>query len=428
MYKAPLYEAVREYGESENIRFHMPGHGGKCDIGVLSAVSRYDITELDGGINILDFENGTARLARRLCANAFGAHASVFSCSGATLGLQTALLAAKKLTKDNRCLCDRRCHRSVINALTLLGIEPVWFLPDSLPKTPSCRMMIFTSCDYYGNVADLEKISEFCKKHSIFSIADNSHGTHLKFYSDGRLHPLTHGIDLIVDSAHKTLPVLTGGAYLHASKNMSRYFSKDEAERFLLECMALFSTTSPNFLIAASLDLARAKLEAGGSVIINKMTERLKKLTDDFPFAKGGQRDPLRLVICGGERLARHLKDRGIICEFCDGERVILIPRFDICDTETDLLYRALKEFDGLCEYNAPKYFLPKARRVYTPSDTLCINCEKIPLREALGKVSAAEYSPYPPGIPLIVPGEIFDKNTINLLEGCFEQVEILKI
>jgi len=422
IYQPPIYNALVEYAMNTKSRFHMPGHGGKGDMGFLSEVSKYDVTELSETDN-LSCPESVILEAERLASQKFSSGFTLFSCGGATLCIQSALYAALKLrpvSEKSRLYCHRRVHKSVINAFFLLGVDPVWV--DSIEKadTADCGIFVYTHTDYYGSISDTETVKKLGEK-GIITVADNSHGSHLAFMDDGRLHPVRIGVNFAVDSLHKTLPVLTGGACLHVKEAEHAHICR--------EGMALFGSTSPNYLIMASID--RAVSQADGEVF-KRTAEAVKKLKKRHPqyfsYIPDGESDPLRIVLrCENPcELYEMLYKSSVKCEFYDGSGVVLLPPYGTTDKDFELLEGVLSEYDPgvFIPQNIPNYPIP-LRKTDIRSAMLS-KSTSVPIEKSEGKISASEYSLYPPGIPLIVPGEVFDKSIICRLKGSFDTVDIL--
>jgi arginine/lysine/ornithine decarboxylase len=236
-----LSDTLDNYARQNPVRFHMPGNKGR--------ISRFnfdmsaDVTELPFTDNLYNPDGETGiiyRLEDKIAACFFPdtdcVH-SVISCGGATLCIQGALLTLARLSRHNRekfLICDRASHISLINALALLNITPLWICSgnacefisraeDYIKIYGNAVIGAFvTSPDYYGKMKDIKAISGLCKKYSVPLVTDNSHGSHLAFHKDGELHPIKAGADISVDSVHKTLPALTGAAILHTAKKFDK--------------------------------------------------------------------------------------------------------------------------------------------------------------------------------------------------------------
>jgi len=451
---APICAMLEKYASSSKLRLHMPGHGGKtlenfCDTpeGFLSALFRilpYDVTEIDATDDLLSPKYSILESEGK-CAAMYGSEWSFFSCQGATLCLQTAVCASYRLKKQMGVpsptfLCDRMCHKSIVNAMAVLGIEPMWFDPRDSSTYRKSDVVIVTTVSYYGEVfSDTDSLRSFFGDDTVF-IADNSHGSHLMFTDRRDLHPLNKGFDLIIDSIHKTLPSFTGGAVLHCAESFMRLSGvKNEGElrEMILSSMRLFSSTSPNFLILASIDLAlaevRSGISAGMSIPLNLASDMIRfigdRLKDKFGFFTD---DPMRAVLRGDHDMAalvRHLEQRSIYTEFYTDTEVILLFPYNMTRADAELLLEALESFETSGVYtpsdDRSPLSLPEKR--LTLSEALEGTWEPASIFEALGRISADVYAPYPPGIPVMMPGEVFGEEECNKLSKQFPIVRVLK-
>lgn len=419
-YSPPIYCALEKYAQNTLRRFHMPGHGGNIKDSFLSHASRYDVTELSETDN-LSCPEGVIKEAQELASKKIGCAKTLFSCGGATLCLQAAIFAALKKRPKGRVFCHRRVHKSVINAFALCDVEPVW-ITDFDTDLSQCDILVFTWTDYYGNIAPYEKIAPLCEKYGIITVADNAHGAHLAFLNGGKLHPTRHGVDFCVDSLHKTLPVLTGGACLN--------IKHAQDEEVCRSAMTLFGSTSPNYLIMASIDYALAQTECGELEKTARAIKDIEKKNPEYFVHDSdiGHRDPLRIVLrCEAPReLYNILYAKSIKCEFCDACGVVLIPPYGADSEYFEPLCRQLSLYDEgtyrperRMQYKIPEKKLSVRQALFMPWESALIN-------DADGRVSAREYSLYPPGIPIILPGEVFTKEIICCLKDSFDTVQIL--
>ncbi|MBQ9921310.1 MAG: hypothetical protein IJO52_03920, partial [Clostridia bacterium] len=275
-YNPPIYNALEEYAENTVSRFHMPGHGGRAQDGFLGDVYRYDVTELSE-TDDLACPTGVIAEAQRLAAEKFGAESTLFSCQGATLCIRAAIYACLMLRPRGRIYCHRKVHKSVVNTFVLLDIRPVWFCDEDTDFS-DCDAVIYTHTDYHGNIFPCEKLYSAAQKYGFLVVADNAHGSHLAFMEGGRLHPVRMGADFCIDSLHKTLAVLTGGACLNVKKA--------EWSPLCRSGMTLFGSTSPSYLIMASIDKALSLVSGDVLDKTRRAVEAVKKRHPSF-FADG---------------------------------------------------------------------------------------------------------------------------------------------
>ena len=407
-----VYDALLSYAEKTALRLHMPGHGGKLALGALSPALPFDVTELPPTGDLLTGEGPFAAAYDR--ADQLYGGTTVFSTGGATLALQAALFLATRRGVKKKVLVDRRCHKSVLMAIVLLGLEPVWLYPEgeALPFVaileaakvhPDAAAAVLTSPTYHGLLCELPGAGAPLLPNGVRLVVDNAHGSHLLL--TGR-HPFPAGADYVVDSLHKTLPALTGAALLHCHEE------REEA----LGALQLFSSTSPSFLIAASIDLCLDYLEGAAAADFERLTTRLSTLRERLlalgvPSLSGPTYDPARLILFlpGRARaLYRALGHAGIWAEFADRDHLVMIPSpaFD-AEAEETLLTVVRAALPHLAsEPEAPAAEAPRLEALCTPRAAYFAPQERIPLSEAAGRICAAPLYHYPPGIPLCVPGE----------------------
>ena len=407
---------VINYNNGHFARFHMPGHKGRRVGGIFDDIYGYDVTELEQTGNLYTPEGG-AESSLRFAAELYGTRATVYSAGGATLCIQAALAAAMLRSGGKKVMCGRNCHLSALNAMALLGLDPVWFYPeDEIPDIPEdCCAVFVTSPDYYGKMIGLDALAQRSADKNIPLICDNAHGAHLKFFRNGSLHPLSHGAELVIDSLHKTVPALTGAALLH-SKSM---FSAKE----LLYAMKLFGSTSPSYLVSSSIDVCLNYMSEHGekdSERLYRQVELCRETLDvyGYSFPYYPLCDPFRL--CIRDENAAELNEifiaDGVIPEFCDGENIVFIP--SVMSTEEDFLRleaAAARFVPSLSEIK-PEVRLPLPEKAMTVREGLLSFSVKVPIAEAIGRISAEAKAPYPPGVPAVMPGEVIRKQVADYL------------
>ena len=267
--KTPVCDFLREYGESGTVRMHMPGHKGKPETGCDAC----DLTEIEGADELYR-SRGILRESEENAASLFGTGRTVYSAEGSSLCIRAMLyLASLRAAEEKlprRILAGRNAHKTLMTAAALLDIGIDWVYPEPEEGLLSCGItaekiseklnqraymaVYVTTPDYLGHTVPVRGIADACRRKGVPLLADNAHGAYLRFLAEDR-HPVSEGADLCCDSAHKTLPCLTGAAYLHISKHAPESFARN-AER----AMALFASTSPSYLILQSLDRANAML------------------------------------------------------------------------------------------------------------------------------------------------------------------------
>ena len=444
MSETPLFDAAARYAAADGARFHTPGHSGRADFLRSIDLLRFDLTEIEG-LDSLYEAAGPIDAAERLAAELYGVRRTLFSAGGCTLAIQTMLALA---ARGGEIVAGRNLHRAAVNACALLDITPRWVYPDAqtgviepgelervLNAHPGARAAYVTSPDYYGRLCDIAALSAVCRAHGVPLLVDNAHGAHLKFVP-GDLHPAHLGAAMTACSAHKTLPVLTGGAFLHIAD--ARYAQDAKA------AMAVFGSTSPSYLTLASLDLARAWLARHGAQAFAQLARQTQELrafaAENGVRTLSGRVDPVRLTLdlagsgLSGKEAACALRETGCEPEYADsGYAVLILTPFH---TQADFarLRDALRRI-GACSREARDTsgglyrLLCAPRPVRVPlRDALFAPRETVPADRAAGRVAAQAVCPCPPGIPAVIPGEEIDACAVELLNFYgIRQVDVVK-
>lgn len=412
----PICNFLEKYAGENRLRLHMPGHDGEFP---------HDITEIYGADNLFssDVSGGIIGTSEALAAGVFGAKKTCYSCAGSTLAIQTAL-AILKSQGCKRIAASRYSHRSLVSAAALLQLDVKWLYPseymsadvtyDSAAITGVDAVFI-TNIDYYGGTWKFVQPN-------IPVVIDNAHGSYLKFVDKRKfgveyVHPLELGFPMMVaESAHKTLPVLTGGAYLHFTDGVDASRAK--------EMMSIFASTSPSYLILESLDRFNAIIADNVELITNACEAvaelKARLATAGIPLRKS---DPLRVTInareCGlsGFEYARGLRANGVECEMADENYVVMMfsamTTIEDCErAEMAALFVPMTAPKPLVVYPVvkPKADMPIHEALFKPQRT-------VPVENASGEVCAGLKSPCPPGVPIVMPGEIIDHNVVDALK-----------
>jgi arginine/lysine/ornithine decarboxylase len=420
-----LFAAMEVYISKDMARFHMPGHKGRA--GLFQETSRYDLTEIEG-LDSLYSPTGCIRDVEAKLAAMYNAEASLLSAGGSTLCIQTMLALA--LRPGDKLVCGRDCHAAAVNAMALLGLEPCWAYPKAdasvglaapveageiahaLAENPEAKAVYLTSPDYYGGVCDIAAISAICRWYSVPLLVDNAHGAHLA-HMRPNLHPIALGADMCCDSLHKSLPALTGGAALHIKGGR---YARDAKRR-----MALFGSTSPSYLIMASVENALERLADDLPARLDATAKEIARL-EAFAKCRGfcvsaNRQEPLRLVIgffaMGYARaeFLELLQAAKIEPELCDSGWCVFLA--GPCNRQED--FSALEGFIGALPKKkplpAPKILGHAPQKVMGLREATFAPSEEIPLEQAVGRVSSSCVSPCPPGLPVAMPGEEIDEN-----------------
>ncbi len=444
----PIWDFLQSYRQKEKSRFHMPGHKGTGPLGC----EIWDITEIPGADSLYE-ASGIIAESERNAAALFGSGATFYSTEGASQCIRAMLhltLQYRPAATSPVVLAARNAHKSFIYAAALLDFEPVWLWPEEGKMDSLCACPItaeslekvlealdappaavyITSPDYLGNLADIPALAEVCHRFGTLLLVDNAHGAYLRFLNSSR-HPLDLGADLCCDSAHKTLPVLTGGAYLHLAKTAPAVFRENARA-----ALALFGSTSPSYLTLASLDLCNAYLAGEGPKHICAAAERLDQLKTELlhhSWTLTGD-EPLKLTLDAaahgwtGSDLANLLRAKGVEVEHADRDHVVLMVSGATAEESFRSLENALSPL-------APKSPLPhsnlapaRGQRALSVRQALLAPQETVPAKDSLGKICGAPTAACPPAVLIAVPGERIGPEALTLFQRYeIEMVSVLK-
>ncbi len=409
----------------------MPGHKGTLFSGSESS----DITEISGADNLFS-ANGIIKKSEDNASRLFGCR-TFYSAEGSSLCIRAMLylilLYAKSKNSPPVILAGRNVHKTFVTAAALLDIDVRWLFKDggsylscsisaedvenslkSQKERPSA--VYLTAPDYLGNMPDLRPISAVCKRYGVLLAVDCAHGSYLKFLPES-LFPTDLGADICCSSAHKTLPSLTGGAYLHISENAPSVFS-EKAEYAL----SFFASTSPSYLILRSLDRLNPYLENYAerlNCFISEL-EKLKKELSDMGYVLYGN-EPLKMTVMAkkygytGKELAEILESNNVYCEFADNDFLVMMFAPEIKSAELKILSEVLGGIPKKEEINAavPLFSLPKKK--LSLRDAAMSESETVSVVESLGHTVASLSVSCPPAVPVIMCGEIVDENVLGV-------------
>jgi arginine decarboxylase len=452
---APLYASLLKYAQDNPARFHMPGHkGGELSplFSVFGGALGFDVTELPETDNLFEDE-GAILEAERLASRFYGTRETLFSAGGSTMCIQAMLrlVSARRHARagGGKVICARNIHKAVVSAMALLDIEPVFvwnhkfegsgmpgvILPEDIEAAASqyrdAVAVFLTSPDYYGVMSDIPSISAVCRRHGLPLLVDNAHGAHLCCL-DRALHPIAQGADMCCDSAHKTLPALTGGAFLQI--NSPEYFRSDAKD-----AMALFGSTSPSYLIMLSLDLARAWMEEDGAAAFTRLSEKVASLREKcaslgFFTPEKAVFDPVRITIdtasrgISGYDAALHLRRHGISPEMGDGRHLVLIPTPFNTDDDFARLEAALDSLETGSPLPIENKELEKPEIKMSLREAIMSPFETVETQNSAGKIAAEAKCPCPPCVPLVMPGELISsKMAISLKSYGVLNIKVVK-
>ena len=443
--QTPIWDFVRNYAENGPARFHMPGHKGTAFLGC----EPYDLTEVSGADALYEAD-GIIAASEANATALFGTGRTVFSTEGSSQCIRAMLYLAlthRPAGAAPLILAARNAHKAFVLAASLLDFQVEWLWPDggsrslcgcpisaqtleeALARLPVLPAAVYiTSPDYLGGIGDVQALARVCHAHGTRLIVDNAHGAYLRFLQPS-CHPMDLGADLCCDSAHKTLPVLTGGAYLHMSKATPQPL-RDDAKN----AMVLFGSTSPSYLTLSSLDVCNRYLADGYREKLAAACTLLEKVRRQL--AENGwptePTDPLRLTIPAsadrdGIALAQLLRENGIECEYADPEFVVLMltPEND----PADLAHLVAVLGTNPCPPpERPRLPLAQGERVLSIRQALFAPHQVIPASEALGRICGAPTVACPPAIPIAVSGERIGPEALTLFRHYgVETVDVLR-
>lgn len=424
----PIWDFVNEYKASNSVRAHMPGHKGNGPLGF----ECFDITEFDGADSLF-FASGIIKESEKNAKVLFGTGATLYSCEGSSLSIRAMLYLAmvnKTENQENFVIATRNSHSAFVTASALLGFDVMWLstlkhlsceiTAEDIEKTLSCMdkmpfAVYVTSPDYLGNTLDIEKISKVCKKYSVPLLVDNAHGAYLKFLEKD-MHPISLGADMCCDSAHKTLPVLTGGAYLHIAEGKESYISLAK------NAMRLFASTSPSYLILSSLDLCNKYLALNFKKELKDavyLASELRSQLFNLGYLLEGN-EKLKITISTkdygyyGYEIAELLKKENIFVEFYDNDYVVLMLSVNTTHKDIIKIKNALSKIERKVKISDTPPVISLPEKKYNIREASLMQSEEINIDLALGRVLAFSSVACPPAISIINAGEVFDKGIIS--------------
>ena len=420
----------------------MPGHKGAGILGF----EGMDLTEIYGADELFAAE-GIIKESEQNASSLFGCP-TYYSTQGSTLCIQTMCTIlcqdAKSKGKKPKILAGRNAHRSFIHAAALLDFEIEWLYGKS--DYLSCKIhaedlekaiieslptaVYLTNPDYLGNLLDIKALASVCKKYNVLLAIDNAHGAYLRFLKDS-LHPIDLGADLCCDSAHKTLPVLTGGAYLHLSESLNQVW-KNDVKHF----MEYFSSTSPSYLIMASLDATNEVLD---TTFRNSLSECVRSVASlkntlvqhGYTILSG---EPMKITISTkefgytGNEIANLLMECDIYPEFYDSDYIVLMPspyntKDDLKRLETCLCGIERKP---ILVNKPPK--LEQSKKAMNVRQALFSSSITLDVSKSLGQVCSSVTVSCPPAILPVIPGEVISESSIEVMKYYgIETVRVVK-
>ncbi len=457
--RAPLVEAMENYKKSPMIGFHIPGHTRGLGINprfvnlVGQDVLKIDTTDEFDNLGTLHPSSGAIKEAQEIAAKTYNAKKTFFVTSGSTIAN---LALAFGLTNPNdEVLIARNCHRSVLTGLIISGAKVNWVIPkklnnwsifgnievedieEKLRYNRNIKLLWLTNPTYEGVVSDIEKISEVCKKYKVNLIVDEAHGSLWNYNDNLPKSALFYGADAVIHSIHKTAGAMTQASMLHLGKNSNF----DEIK--VAHALKLLHTTSPSLLLLASLDAARANLssESGQKMLQNAIDNALyfrkeaKNIENLSVLEKGVNIDITKIFIkmkhLGGVQLEYILEHEfNIEVESASDEGVLILSNLGNTKDEFDYLINSLKKISDMkfdkIEKKVKIMPLVDPEIVMNLREAYFAPKESVNKVDAIGRISSEVIALCPPGISILLPGEIIKKEHIPYLFN-YEKIEVIK-
>lgn len=444
-----LYQKLLKNGKSDFYPYHMPGHKRKPVTEVLKRASDIDITEIDGFDNLHHAE-GVLKDIQNRAARVYGAEETHYLIGGSTAGILSAISAVAG--RGDTVLIGRNCHKSVYHAAYLNGLKLEYLFPDimedvgypcgitvkqveqALEKNAEIKAVIIVSPTYEGHVSDVSEIAKVVHGHGIPLVVDEAHGAHFGFHELWPKSANTLGADIVIQSLHKTLPSLTQTALIHINGSL---VDREKLRRFL----AIYQTSSPSYVFMAGMEEAIEYMSREGKEAMNRFAVlwkgMLKKLEtcEVLKIYTGDDIGKLVISVGSSSITGQNLYDilltrYHLQMEMAGGGYVLAM--FTLCDEEDayNRLADALMELDKeLCHSRMPfdrpeikgiqHVRLEKTLEFWEAWDT---PTEKLELEKCQGRMAGEFVNLYPPGIPVVVPGEVLKEEILEIIKEYIRQ------
>lgn len=453
--RTPLYDGILDYIKEGNVSFHMPGH--KNGRGIMKIKERPDFkdnllfidqTEVPG-LDNLHLPESIILEAQEFAARAFRSDYTYFLVNGTTCGVYSMILGVTN--QGDKIIVPRNSHRAVAGALILGGLWPVYYEPDVdlekgiavsvapevieqvIRENPDAKAVLVTNPTFYGTCSDIEVIADIVHKHNMVFLVDEAHGAHLPFNKRLPISAMDAGADISAQSAHKTLSSFTQSSLLHVRRGRV----DTEKIEFMLR---LTQTTSPSYILMASLDMARFQMEEHGEELLDNLIdmtynfrERVNVIPDIYCFGSEiiGQHhitdmDPTKITInfknfgITGTKIADILRtDYKIQVELSDLYNILAMSTIGDEPEDYDRLYKAIYDISEKLSNEREVKDIPEIRwrmpsQALSPREAVYEPMEMIDFKRSDGRISGEIIAPYPPGIPVILPGEIITNDIIE--------------
>ncbi|MEG0370917.1 MAG: aminotransferase class V-fold PLP-dependent enzyme [Clostridium sp.] len=451
----PIIDSLRRYSDEKNIRFHMPGHkGSSLGHDSLSTLENrlfdLDVTEVDGTDN-LHCPQEAIEKSQQIAAGIYKAYKSYYLINGSTCGVY-AMIAAS-VNRGDKIIIQRNCHRSVFMACFMWGLRIEYITPTVLEgfdiaasidpahvqevveNNQDAKAIVITSPTYYGTCLDIRAISNITKKYNMSLLLDSAHGAHFPFLAQLPLRSIGLEADMHVVSTHKTLPCLTQTAILNVSNSTRVDIDK---LKFMLH---LYQSTSPSYILMSSIEAGLSIMKTDGEKLLSRVISWISHLRDELPsfytvLSPDENRacihcvDPTRLVIScslqGNQLLDILRQEYNIQVEMADARNIVIIGTAFDKEEDYRSLLSALIDIEN--KYR-DKQIRSNTKQIFDYSSTSSMPMDEaylkpsvsIDIKESVGRICGEMIAPYPPGIPVLLPGEIITYNKIRCLKEAID-------
>lgn len=452
MKNIPIIDGISSYLKEEIIPFSMPGHKmGRGFKNLEQILLQGDLTEVEG-LDNLQHPEGIIKDAEEKLSKIYNSKKSYFLVNGSTCGNLIMIFSLFK--EGDKILVERNCHKSIMNGIIMRKLKPVFInnifhsklkapvgidlnhLKSQIDLNKDLKGIILTYPNYYGVGVNIDETVKIAREANLKIAIDSAHGAHFGF---NKLLPKSVQelkADMVVMSAHKTLPSLTQTAWMHV--NDEKFIEEIEFYK------NVFMSTSPSYMFMMSLDYSRNFLEEHGEEAYDKLLKVIddfKKSVEDLSYFKildkkflinGLEKnikindikiDSSRIVInleenLNGNKLLDYLRSKKIQCEMSDNKNVVLIPSPFNTENDFKSLEKALKSCDIKCleDEEIDFYLTDLPKRSLEPFEVLDAEYERVSIDKALGKIVAESIVPYPPGVPMLIMGEVIEEKHIKLI------------
>lgn len=435
-----LFEKLNAIKNEQLVSFHVPGHKYssyyEAYFNQLNSILDIDVTEIPGSDDLFDATTCILE-SQQAVSKQLGTISSHFLVGGTTAGIYAMIMTATN--PGDQVIVARDCHRAVYDALLLGRLQGVFVMPKiyqdislgltpehvekALELNPKAKAVILTYPNYYGVGTDLKAIRKITEDRGVLLLVDEAHGAHL-FLGEAMPSAVDIGADMVVHSSHKSLPVMTQASVLHLN-------SDNIDEKKLAYMLKLHQTSSPSYVLMSSLDIGYDIAFKHGKKLMVDLVEQIEKLKEKHPYfltqsdlPNGFSLDRTKLTYLGKKanvdpkNFDNELRKNGIQLEFSTDKYAVFVTSIMNKQRDFDKLSKTMEMLKFKCYsgIDSIDYFRNKVM-ISDISKAYYGNKKKIKLKDAVGKKSADYIIPYPPGIPMIIPGEIIEKQSIVKIE-----------